>query len=76
MDLDSLSNEQIKEKLKKCLRALEFYASAEKLLVTHKPRAQGPITVKLTKQDNGEVARQALSFDPSKEFVGNNETQA
>lgn len=69
-DLNSLTREQLILKLTKCLRALEYYGSAERVLVTHGPRAQGAITVKLTKQDNGEVARQAIKFDPTKQVLG------
>jgi len=65
-----LSLEEMKQKIDRLCAALEYYAVAEKVLVTHKPKdSKSAIKVKITRPDNGEVARAALEYDPTKESI-------
>jgi hypothetical protein len=65
-----LSLEEMKQKIDRLCAALEYYAVAEKVLVTHKPKdSKSAMKVKITRPDNGEVARAALEYDPQKESI-------
>lgn len=63
--LDQLSLDDLKKKIERMSAALEYYANAEKVLVTHKPKNKTGINVKISRPDNGEIARAALEFDPT-----------
>jgi hypothetical protein len=65
---NQLSHEELQKKVERLCAALEYYANAEKVLVTHKPKNNSGINVKISRPDNGEIARAALDFDPTKEI--------
>lgn len=68
-NLESLTQNQLLLKAKRLLAACEYYAIAEKVLVTHHTKNTGSIQVKLTRPDNGSVAKEAINFDPTKANV-------
>ena len=65
-NFETLTREQLLLKTKRMAAALEYYAIAEKVLVTHQTKNDGSIKVKLTRADNGATAKDALNFDPTK----------